>query len=140
MATLASPMLSEFTPAPSPTDVANDHSLLKLDYELDLLLEQIEDEIEESGEASEEAMDRLQLFCQAMNVKVDRIGRYLAVRRHARLTANRKPLVMLPVPREQRTRSPAPNPWSSTTWRAMISSKSRPMISPSVARRTRRTA
>jgi len=66
-------------PAPTPTDVADDHSLLKLDYELDLLLEQIEDEIEESGEASKEAMDRLQLFCQAMNVKVDRIGRYLAV-------------------------------------------------------------
>jgi hypothetical protein len=44
--------------------------------ELDLLLEQIEDEIEESGEASKEAMDRLELFCQAM---VDRIGRYLSV-------------------------------------------------------------
>jgi hypothetical protein len=79
MATVASPMLSEFTPAPSPTEVADDHSLLKLDHELDLLLEQIEDEIEESGEASKEAMERLQLFCQAMNVKVDRIGRYLAV-------------------------------------------------------------
>ena len=65
--------------APTATDVADDHSLLKLDYELDLLLEQIEDEIEESGEASKQAMDRLQLFCQAMNVKVDRIGRYLAV-------------------------------------------------------------
>ena len=26
-------------------------------------------------------MDRLQLFCQAMNVKVDRIGRYLAIMR-----------------------------------------------------------
>jgi hypothetical protein len=45
----------------------------------DLLLQRIEDEIEESGEASKEAMDRLQLFCQAMNVKVDRIGRYLSV-------------------------------------------------------------
>jgi hypothetical protein len=64
-------------PAPTPTDVADDHSLLKLDYELDLLLEQIEDEIEENGEASKEAMERLQLFCQAMNVEVDRIGRYL---------------------------------------------------------------
>ena len=79
MATLASPMLSESAPAPPPADIANDHSLLKLDHELDLLLEQIEDEIEESGEASKEAMERLQLFCQAMNVKVDRIGRYLAV-------------------------------------------------------------
>jgi hypothetical protein len=44
-----------------------------------LLLEQIEDEIEESGEASKEAMDRFELFCQAMNVKADRIGSYLFV-------------------------------------------------------------
>jgi hypothetical protein len=66
-------------PAPIPTDVADDHSLLTLDYELNLLLEQIEDEIEESGEAGKEAMGRLQLFCHAMNVKVDRIGRYLAI-------------------------------------------------------------
>jgi hypothetical protein len=65
--------------APTPNDIANDHSLLKIDQELDFLMEQIEDEIEESGEASKEAMDRLQMFCQAMNVKVDRIGRYLAV-------------------------------------------------------------
>jgi len=79
MATLASPMLSESAPAPSPADIANDYSLLKLDHELDLLLEQIEDEIEESGEASKEAMGQLQLFCQALNMKVDRIGRYLAI-------------------------------------------------------------
>jgi hypothetical protein len=72
-------MLSESTPAPTPTEVADDHSLLKLDYELDLLLEQIEDEIEVNGEASKLAMERLQLFCRAMNLKVDRIGRYLAI-------------------------------------------------------------
>ena len=65
--------------ATTPTDVADDHSLLTLDRELDFLLERIEDEIEENEEASKEAMERLQLFCQAMNVKVDRIGRYLAV-------------------------------------------------------------
>jgi hypothetical protein len=65
--------------APTPNDIADDHSLLKIDQELDFLMEQIEDEIEESGEASKEAMDRLELFCQAMNVKVDRIGRYLSV-------------------------------------------------------------
>jgi hypothetical protein len=65
--------------APTPDDIAADHSLLKIDQELDFLMEQIEDEIEESGEASKEAMDRLELFCQAMNVKVARIGRYLAV-------------------------------------------------------------
>jgi hypothetical protein len=65
--------------APTPNDIADEHSLLKIDQELDFLMEQIEDEIEESGEASKEAMDRLQMFCEAMNVKVDRIGRYLAV-------------------------------------------------------------
>ena len=65
--------------APTANDIAGDHSLLKIDQELDFLMEQIEDEIEESGEASKEAMDQLQLFCQAMNVKVDRIGRYLSV-------------------------------------------------------------
>ena len=59
-------------------DVADDHSLLALDRELDFLLERIEDEIEEKGEASREAMDRLQLFCEAMNLKIDRIGRYRA--------------------------------------------------------------
>jgi Siphovirus Gp157 len=80
MAAATSPTLfASAGPAPTPTDVADDHSLLTLDRELDFLLEQIEDEIEESGEASKGAMDRLQLFCQAMNVKVDRIGRYLAV-------------------------------------------------------------
>jgi hypothetical protein len=50
-----------------------------LDSELDALLDQIQDEIEDQGEASAEAMDRLQLFCQAMDVKVDRIGRFLKV-------------------------------------------------------------
>jgi hypothetical protein len=80
MAVATSPTLfASAGPAPTPTDVADDHSLLTLDYELDLLLERIEDEIEESGEASKEAMERLRLFCQAMNVKVDRLGRYLAV-------------------------------------------------------------
>ena len=37
--------------APTPNDIADDHSLLKIDQELDLLLEHIEDEMEESGEA-----------------------------------------------------------------------------------------
>jgi Siphovirus Gp157 len=80
MAAATSPTLfASAGPSPTPTDIADDHSLLKLDYELDLPLEQMEDEIEESGEASKLTMDRLQLFCQAMGVKVDRIGRYLAV-------------------------------------------------------------
>jgi hypothetical protein len=80
MAAATSPTLfGSAGPAPIPTDVADDHSLLTLDRELDFLLERIEDEIEESGEASKEAMDQLALFCQAMNLKIDRIGRYLAV-------------------------------------------------------------
>src|SRR5260370_38623432 len=64
---------------PSPTGVATDHSLLELDSELDALLDQIQDEIEEHGEASAEAMERLQVFCQAMDVKIDRIGRFLRI-------------------------------------------------------------
>lgn len=64
---------------PSPTSIASDHSLLELDNELDALLDQIQDEIDEQGEASTEAMDRLQMFCQAMDVKVDRLGRFLRV-------------------------------------------------------------
>jgi Siphovirus Gp157 len=64
-----------------------------LDRELDFLLEQIEDEIEESGEASKQAMERFQLFCQAINVKVDRVGRYLAIMKtraaHCKEEANR---------------------------------------------------
>ena len=80
MAAATSPTLfASAGPAPIPTDVADDHSLLTLDRELDFLLERIEDEIEESGEASKQAMDRLQLFCRAMNVTVNRVGRYLAV-------------------------------------------------------------
>jgi hypothetical protein len=63
----------------SPSSIATDHSLLQLDSELDALLDQIQDEIEEQGEASAEAMERLQLFCQAMDVKIDRIGRFLRV-------------------------------------------------------------
>jgi len=64
---------------PSPTAVAMDHSLLELDCELDALLDQIQDEIEEQGQASAEAMERFQLFCQAMDVKIDGIGRFLRI-------------------------------------------------------------
>jgi hypothetical protein len=80
MAAATSPKLfASPGPATSPTDIADDHSLLTLDRELDFLLERIEDEIEENGEANTEAMDQLALFCQAMNLKIDRIGRYLAL-------------------------------------------------------------
>jgi hypothetical protein len=64
-------------PAPTPSRVASENSLFELDMELDALLDQIEDEIEERGEATPESMSRMQLFCEAMNVKVDRIGHYL---------------------------------------------------------------
>jgi len=73
----ATPLIP-FEPEATPAKVAADHSLLELDRELDFLLEQIEDEIDEHGEASSESMDRLALYAKAMNVKVDRIGRYLS--------------------------------------------------------------
>ena len=43
------------------------------------MLDQIQDEIEEQGEATAEATERLQLFCEAMDVKIDRIGRFLRI-------------------------------------------------------------
>jgi hypothetical protein len=39
--------------APTPNDIADDHSLLKIDQELGFLMEQIEDEIEEKRETTE---------------------------------------------------------------------------------------
>jgi len=83
----------------NPRQVADDNSLLQIDHELDALLERIEDEIEEHGEASTESMDLLQVFVEALNLKVDRIGRYLSVmetraaycrKEAARLTARAK--------------------------------------------------
>jgi hypothetical protein len=73
------PLEPAITAEPSPSTVAAEHSLLELDTELDALLDRIEDEIEEQGEASADAMARLELFCQAMDVKIDRIGRFLGV-------------------------------------------------------------
>jgi hypothetical protein len=121
--------------APTPNDIADDHSLLKIDRELDFLMEQIEDEIEESGEASKEAMDRLQLFCQAMNVKVDRIGRYLSVMEtrgeHCRQEAAR----YAQRAKRRRTKSIARSAWSFITWRTAIRSRSNPTTSPCGGRR-----
>ena len=71
--------LIPFEKAVSPLGVASEHSLLELDRELDMLLEQIEDEIQEHGEASREAMERFEMFCKAINVKIDRIGRYISL-------------------------------------------------------------
>jgi len=73
----ATPLIP-FESEPTPAEVAGDHSLLELDRELDFLLEQIEDEIDEHGEAGSESMERLALYAKAMNLKVDRIGRYLS--------------------------------------------------------------
>ena len=75
----AATSLIPFDHHPTARQVANDNSLLQIDQELDALLEQIEDEIEEQGEASKGSMDLLQVFAEAMNLKVDRIGRYLSV-------------------------------------------------------------
>ena len=82
MASKATPLIpfqSTTATQSSPTAVATDHSLLELDFELDALLDQIQHEIEEQGEASAEAMERFQLFCEAMDVKIDRIGRFLRI-------------------------------------------------------------
>ena len=65
MASKATPLIP-FQPTTGPTVVATDHSLLELDSELDALLDQTQDEIEDHGEATAEAMERLQLFSQAM--------------------------------------------------------------------------
>jgi hypothetical protein len=74
----ATPLIP-FEAEPTPAGMAGNHSLLELDRELDFLLEQIEDEIDEHGEATSESMDRLALYAKAMNLKVDRIGRYLSL-------------------------------------------------------------
>jgi Siphovirus Gp157 len=82
MTTQTTPLIAfqPTTGAPSSaTSIATDHSLFELDSELDALLDQIQDEIEEKAEASAEAMERLQLFCQAIDVKIDRIGRFLRI-------------------------------------------------------------
>ena len=75
----AATSLIPFDMDPTARQVADDNSLLEIDQELDAVLEQIEDEIEEQGEASKQSMDLLQVFAEAMNLKVDRIGRYLSV-------------------------------------------------------------
>jgi hypothetical protein len=112
-----------------------------LDSELDALLDQIQDEIEEQGEASAEAMERFQSFCQASNVKIDRIGRFLSVmetrteyckKEAARYAARAK--------RGQSKIDRTPKPWFSTTLQAMTSRKSRAVPLRSSATRTPRTA
>ena len=132
MASKATPLIPfQATPGAqsSPTSVATDHSLLDLDGELDALLDQIQDEIEEHGEASAEAMERFQLFCQAMDVKIDRIGRFLRVMETRAEYCKKESARYALEPRERRTISNEPNPWSFTTLRATISRRSRAMNS-----------
>jgi hypothetical protein len=94
----------------------------------------------DSNQASKKSMDQLQLFCQAMNVKVDRIGRYLSVMETERPIASRKPHVAPHGPSGHRTRSIVQSRWSFTTWRATTSSRSRQTASPCGVRRIRKTA
>jgi hypothetical protein len=50
---------------------------LKIDMELDWLLEEIEQQVESEGQASENLVDRFHQFCEARGEKVDRIGRFV---------------------------------------------------------------
>jgi len=128
MATKATPLIAfqATTVAPlSPSAVATDHSLLELDCELDALLDQIQDEIDELGEASAEAMERLQLFCEAMDVKIDRIGRFLRIMETGPEYCQKESARYAAVQRGRRTRSSEPSPWSSTTLPATTSRRLR---------------
>ena len=130
MATKTIPLIA-FQPgtvAPfSPTAVATDHSLLELDSELDALLDQIQDEIEEQGEASAESMERLQLFCEAMDVKIDRIGRFLRIMETRAEYCKRESARLPLVPEGRRARSSEPSPWFSTTLPVTTSGRLRVM-------------
>jgi len=57
--------------------IAQEHSFVEIDRELDTLLDEIEEEIECRGEASAELMDRFQQFREAQSEKADLIGRFL---------------------------------------------------------------
>jgi hypothetical protein len=59
------------------SSIAQEHSLFKIDLELDSLLEVMQEQIETQGEASAELMEEFQRFCEAQGEKVDRIGRFI---------------------------------------------------------------
>jgi hypothetical protein len=99
-------------------DVADDHSLLTLDRELDFILEWIEDEIEENGDASKDAMDRLQLFCRAINLKIDRIGRYRAAMESRVTHCKNEAARYTDRARRAEHRWNVSKQWFSTIWRA----------------------
>jgi hypothetical protein len=59
--------------------IADDHSLLEIDRELDCLFDRIQDELEETGEVSPESKQLFDQFCGAFGEKVDRIGRFIRI-------------------------------------------------------------
>ena len=123
-----------------PRQVADDNSLLQIDHELDALLEQIDDEIEEHGEASNESMDLLQVFVEALNLKVDRIGRYLSVMETRAAFCRKEAARLVSEQSGRRARSSERNKWFSTTWRATIWRGLKAIRPHCAGRRTRRTA
>jgi len=73
-----------FAPQPrqvenNPGSIASEHSLLEIDCEIDLTLDQMQDELEETGAIGEESRNRFQSFCEAFGQKVDRLGRFIRV-------------------------------------------------------------
>lgn len=73
-----------FAPQPTqvenhPGSIASEHSLLEIDREIDLTLDQMQDELEETGAIGEESWNRFQSFCEAFGQKVDRLGRFIRV-------------------------------------------------------------
>lgn len=82
--TTASTATLSFVPLPKqvendPEAIASEHSLLELDREIDLTLDQMQDELEETGAIGEESRNRFQSFCEAFGQKVDRLGRFIRV-------------------------------------------------------------
>jgi hypothetical protein len=59
--------------------IADDHSLLEIDRELDCLFDRIQDEMEETGDVSPESKQLFDQFCGAFGKKVDRIGRFFRI-------------------------------------------------------------
>jgi len=73
-----------FAPQPKqvenhPEAIASEHSLLEIDREIDLTLDQMQAELEEMGAIGEESRNRFQSFCEAFGQKVDRLGRFIRV-------------------------------------------------------------
>ena len=56
-----------------------DYSLLEIDREIDLLLDQMQEDIDKGGEIRSENYQRFEAFCEVFGQKVDRIGRFIRV-------------------------------------------------------------